>query len=283
MKIVETIDEVRKAVALARRDGCEVGLVPTMGALHEGHLSLVRRARGDGGLVVVSVFVNPTQFGPGEDYDRYPRDLDRDAALAADAGADLLFAPSVETIYPPGFGTFVTVEGLDAILEGAARPGHFRGVATVVAKLFAIVLPDRAYFGQKDFQQLRLVEQMTRDLNLPVTIVPMPIVREPDGLAMSSRNVYLSPEERRQATVLRRALKEAEAAVAAGVRDPKALAEQAAVTIRSAPLATLDYAVVVDAQTLAPLKQLDRPAVMLLAAHFGATRLIDNTILRPAG
>jgi pantoate--beta-alanine ligase len=280
MLTVRTIEEVRARVAAARAAGSAVGLVPTMGALHEGHLSLIRRARADGGLVVVSVFVNPTQFGPGEDLSRYPRDLERDAELAAEAGADLLFAPAVEEIYPPGFSTSVAVEGLDALLEGASRPGHFRGVCTVVARLFGIVMPDRAYFGQKDFQQLRIIERMTRDLALPVEIVPMPTVREADGLALSSRNAYLSPEERSQALVLSRALREAENAVAAGARDPVALAEQAAATIRSAPLATLDYAVVRDAVTLEPLTALDRPAVLLLAARIGAARLIDNTLLR---
>jgi pantoate--beta-alanine ligase len=252
-----------------------------MGAFHEGHLSLIRRARADGGLVVVSIFVNPAQFGRGEDFSRYPRDPERDAALAAEAGTDLLFVPEVGEIYREGFATTVTVEGLDSILEGAARPGHYRGVSTVVAKLFNIVMPDRTYFGLKDFQQLRVVERMTRDLDLPVSIIPMPTVREPDGLAMSSRNRYLTPEERGQALVLSRTLREAEAGVAAGVRDPAALAAQAAATIRSAPLANLDYAEVRDAITLDPLHTLDRPAVLLLAARFGSTRLIDNTMLRP--
>lgn len=282
MESVATIAEVRERVAAARSSGAAVGLVPTMGALHAGHLSLICQARADGGLVVVSVFVNPAQFGHGEDFSRYPRDLGRDATLATEAGADLLFVPTTEEVYPHGFATTVTVEGMDAVLEGAARPGHFRGVSTVVAKLFGIVAPDRAYFGQKDFQQLRVVERMTRDLNLPVTIVSMPIVREADGLAMSSRNLYLSDAERVQSLILHRALGEAEEAVAAGARDPAALAEQAARTVRSAPLAALDYAVVRDAATLDPIDRLDRPAVLLLAARFGTTRLIDNTVLSSA-
>jgi pantoate--beta-alanine ligase len=282
IEVAITVAEVRRRVAAARRAGQAVGFVPTMGAFHEGHLSLIRRARSDGGLVVVSLFVNPTQFGQGEDFERYPRDPERDSSLAAEAGADVLFAPEVAEVYPDGFATYVHVGGLSEILEGAVRPGHFRGVATVVSKLFQMVGPDRAYFGQKDFQQLRVVERMTRDLNMPVTIVPMPIVREPDGLAMSSRNAYLSPEERRAATVLARALREAEQSVAAGERDPSALSERAGATIRAEPLAQLDYAAVVDAETLAPIMGLDRPAVLLVAARFGRTRLIDNVVLASA-
>jgi pantoate--beta-alanine ligase len=281
IEVVPTVAKVRARVAAARATGSTVGLVPTMGALHEGHLSLIRRARADGGLVVVSLFVNPTQFGRGEDFDRYPRDPERDAALAEEAGGDVLFAPGVEEVYPAGFSTYIEVEGLSETLEGAVRPGHFRGVATVVAKLFQMVGPDRAYFGQKDYQQLRLVERMTRDLDMPVAIIPMPIVRESDGLAISSRNVYLSAEERRAATVLSRALRAAEASVASGERDPVVLAERAAATIREEPLAQLDYAAVVDAQTLAPLVDLDRPTVLLAAARFGTTRLIDNVVLTP--
>jgi len=282
IEVVTTVAEVRERVAAARRAGLGVGLVPTMGAFHEGHLSLIRRARADGGLVVVSLFVNPTQFGKGEDFERYPRDGERDRSLASEAGADVLFVPEVAEVYPYGFATYVQVEGLSEILEGAVRPGHFRGVATVVNKLFQMVGPDRAYFGLKDFQQLRVVERMTRDLNMPVAIVPMPIVREPDGLALSSRNVYLSAQERRAAPALERALREAEQSVAAGERNPAALADRAAAAIRAEPLAQLDYAVVVDADTLAPITRLDRPGVLLLAARFGRTRLIDNVVLAPA-
>lgn len=282
IEVVTTVAEVRERVSAARRAGLGVGLVPTMGAFHEGHLSLIRRARADGGLVVVSLFVNPAQFGQGEDFERYPRDGERDRSLASEAGAGVLFAPEVAEVYPHGFATHVQVEGLSEILEGAVRPGHFRGVATVVNKLFQMVGPDRAYFGLKDFQQLRVVERMTRDLNMPVTVVPMPIVREPDRLAMSSRNVYLSPNERRAAPVLARALREAEQSVASGERNPAALADRAAAAIRAEPLAQLDYAVVVDADTLAPITRLDRPGVLLLAARFGRTRLIDNVVLAPA-
>jgi len=282
IEVVTTVAEVRERVSAARRAGLGVGLVPTMGAFHEGHLSLIRRARADGGLVVVSLFVNPTQFGPGEDFEWYPRDYAKDTSLAEAAGADVLFAPKVAEVYPDGFATYVDVEGLSETLEGAARPGHFRGVATVVNKLFQMVGPDRAYFGLKDFQQLRVVERMTRDLNMPVALVPMPIVREPDGLALSSRNVYLSAQERRAAPALARALREAEQSVASGERNPAALADRAAATIRAEPLAQLDYAVVVDADTLAPITRLDRPGVLLLAVRFGRTRLIDNVVLAPA-
>jgi pantoate--beta-alanine ligase len=282
IEVLTTVAQVRERVAEARQQGRAVGLVPTMGAFHEGHLSLIRRARADGGLVVVSLFVNPTQFGQGEDFERYPRDRERDKSLASEAGADVLFAPEVAEVYPHGFATYVQVEGLSEILEGAVRPGHFRGVATVVNKLFQMVGPDRAYFGLKDFQQLRVVERMTRDLNMPVALVPMPIVREPDGLALSSRNVYLSAQERRAAPALARALREAEQSVASGERNPAALADRAAGAIRAEPLAQLDYAVVVDADTLAPITRLDRPGVLLLAARFGRTRLIDNVVLAPA-
>jgi pantoate--beta-alanine ligase len=250
-----------------------------MGAFHEGHLSLMRRARAECGFTVVSLFVNPTQFGPSEDLSRYPRDLGRDSALARGEGVDALFTPAVEEIYPPGFATYVEVERLGTGLCGRSRPHHFRGVATVVTKLLQIVQPNRAYFGRKDFQQLRLVQQLVSDLNIPTAIVPVPIVREPDGVAMSSRNAYLSPEQRVAARVLRRALLEAEAACAAGERDAATIQRRAQELVRAEPAAGLDYAEIVDAVSLEPVVTLERPALLALAAFFGPTRLIDNTVL----
>jgi pantoate--beta-alanine ligase len=279
MRQLTTVAEVRSTVAAARAAGKVVGLVPTMGAFHEGHLSLMRQARLDCGLVVVSLFVNPRQFGPSEDFARYPRDLARDAEQAAATGVDVLFTPPVEEVYPPGFSTHVEVERLGEVLCGRSRPGHFRGVATVVAKLLNMVRPDRVYFGRKDYQQLRLIQRMVTDLNLDVTVVPMPIVREPDGVAMSSRNQLLSPPERQAARVLRQALVQAEAAFARGERDAGAIRERVDTRIRAEPQARLDYAELVDAVTLEPVALLERPALLAVAAYFGPTRLIDNTVL----
>ncbi len=250
-----------------------------MGFLHEGHLSLVRSARADCDTVAVSIFVNPAQFGPGEDLDRYPRDEERDLALLRDEGADLVFIPPPEEIYPPGFDGWVEVRGAIAErLEGEHRPGHFRGVATVVARLFRIVRPDRAYFGEKDAQQLRVIRRMTRDLGLPVDVVGRPIVREPDGLAMSSRNAYLSPDDRARALSLSRALREAERAFASGERDAGVIREAARRTLDAAGVG-VDYVSVAGEETLDELETIDRPALLLLAARVGATRLIDNTLL----
>jgi pantoate--beta-alanine ligase len=261
-----------------------VGLVPTMGALHEGHLSLVRHARADDDVVVVSVFVNPTQFGPSEDYARYPRDSERDLALLRDLGTDLVFMPPVEEMYPEGFDTHVEVEKLTQRLEGASRPGHLRGVATVVAKLFNIVQPHRAYFGQKDAQQLAVIRRLTRDLDLPVEVVGLPTVREPDGLAMSSRNAYLSPEERKAALVLYRSLEAAQELWRSGVRDAS-LIRRRMNEVLAAPatggLARVDYVSVADAGTLEELETVDRPALVSLAVRIGKTRLIDNVTLTP--
>jgi pantoate--beta-alanine ligase len=279
---VEAIEAVRGAVAAARRRGQSIGLVPTMGALHDGHVRLIERCRAESDWVVVSIFVNPTQFGPHEDWDRYPRTLEEDCARSAAAGAKLVFAPEVATIYPPGScSTFVEVPGLSDILEGASRPGHFRGVATVVLKLFEIVRPDLAVFGQKDYQQQVLIRRMVADLHVPVAIVTVPTVREPDGLALSSRNRYLSPDQRRAATVLARALERAGQAVAQGERAGNRVRQILRETVESEPLATLDYADVADAATLEPLDELhpQRPAVALLAARVGSTRLIDNRLL----
>lgn len=260
-----------------------VGLVPTMGYLHEGHLSLVRRARLENDHVVVSIFVNPTQFGPNEDLDRYPRDLQRDLRLLEIETADIVFAPSEEEMYPPGFDEWVEVRGAIAErLEGEFRPGHFRGVTTVVARLFRIIEPQRAYFGQKDAQQLRVVRRMVQEQGLPVHVVAMPTVREPDGLAMSSRNVYLSPDDRRAALVLPRALALARGLVLGeGVIDAGELRDRLREYISNEPRVEIDYVSVADEETLEELDRIDRPALVLLAARVGGTRLIDNTIVVP--
>jgi len=262
-----------------------VGLVPTMGSLHEGHLSLVRRARAECDRVVVSVFVNPAQFGPQEDFAAYPRDLDRDLRLLEAEGVDVVFAPPPEEIYPPGFDEWVEVSGpLTSTLEGAFRPGHLRGVTTVVARLFRIVRPQRAYFGEKDAQQLRVVRRMVEEQGLPVEVIGLPTVREPDGLAMSSRNAYLSPEERQAALVVPGALALARRMVEEeGVRDAAAIRCAVEELIRNEPRARIDYIAVAGYETLAELTVVDRPALLLLAMRIGATRLIDNAMLVPAG
>jgi pantoate--beta-alanine ligase len=265
----------------ARARGDRIGFVPTMGALHEGHLSLIRRARQVSSRVVVSVFVNPAQFAPGEDFERYPRDLPRDADLARMAGADLLYAPERTEVYPPGFGTSVTVDKLDSVLEGASRPGHFRGVATVVAKLLNRVSPHVAFFGQKDAQQAILIRRMVRDLELEVEIEVCPTVREEDGLALSSRNVYLTPEERRAAPALYRALKRAESAIVSEAkRDPEQVLTLIREAVATEPLVSLEYAAVVSSETLEPLQSIRGGVLIPLAARVGKTRLIDNIIVR---
>jgi pantoate--beta-alanine ligase len=276
MRVVHTIAEAR---AVRRALPGTWGFVPTMGYLHEGHLSLIRRARAENDRVAVSIFVNPTQFGPHEDYARYPRDLERDLRLLEPLGVDLVFVPSVEEMYPPGFQTWVVVEEVSRPLEGASRPGHFRGVATVVAKLFHILQPDRAYFGQKDAQQTVVIRRMVQDLNIPVEIVICPTVREPDGLAMSSRNTYLNPEERRSATVLFRALQMAKARYEAGERDAERLREAMREVIRAEPLARIDYVSVAHPETLQELERVEGPALLSLAVYIGTTRLIDNLML----
>ena len=257
-----------------------VGLVPTMGYLHEGHLSLVRAARVECASVVVSIFVNPAQFGPNEDLARYPRDLPRDLALLAKENVDLVWMPEVEGVYPSGFQTWVTVEEITRPLEGSVRPGHFRGVATVVAKLFNAVQPDKAYFGQKDAQQAAVIRQMARDLDFNLEIVVCPIWREPDGLAMSSRNTYLSPAERQAATVLSRALKTAQAAYSAGELSAEALRQVMTHTIQSEPLARLQYVSCADPDTLQELQgALTGRALLSMAVFIGNTRLIDNLLI----
>lgn len=281
MQVIETIAAMKQQMRAWRQAGKSVGLVPTMGYFHEGHLSLMRRARADNDAVVVSLFVNPTQFGPHEDLERYPRDFAQDCRKAEALSVDVLFAPSAEEMYPPGYCTYVHVEGLTASLCGASRPGHFRGVATVVLKLFHIIPADRAYFGEKDFQQLRVIQRMVADLNLDVEIVPMPIVREPDGVALSSRNAYLNPAERQAATVLYRALQRAQEQVAAGDRDARELQQAVAAFIRSEPLARIDYVAVVDPQTLEEVSEVAGPTLLALAVHIGPARLIDNVVLHP--
>ena len=269
---------------LRREEDRTIGLVPTMGALHDGHLSLVREARRMCDVVVVSVFVNPAQFGPGEDFHRYPRDLTKDTTLLADYNVEYIFAPSVEEIYPKGFATYVTVEGLSEQLEGAVRPGHFRGVATVLTVLFNTVRPDFAFFGQKDAQQTLIVKRLVRDLAFDTEIVVLPTIRDSSGLALSSRNAYLNPDERRAAAVLYRALSQAKESYVEGERSARRLAETVRAQIEAEPRARLQYVSVTDAETMEKLEQIsdDRPVLIAIAAHLGNTRLIDNIILQPA-
>jgi len=274
--VVTTIAGVRAAVVDARRRGLEVGFVPTMGALHAGHAALVRAARAAGGFVVVSVFVNPTQFGPAEDFGKYPRAPDADRAVCAEAGADVVFAPTAAEMYPARSVTFVEVTELDRELCGPSRPGHFRGVATVVLKLFNIVLPDRAYFGAKDYQQARVVTQMVRDLNVPVTVMVQPTVREADGLAMSSRNRYLSAADRAAAPAIYRALQRVRDRAE---RDVAELEAGLRAELTAIPGARVDYARIVDAESLQPVTGVERPVVAAVAVFLGTTRLIDNVVI----
>jgi pantoate--beta-alanine ligase len=265
---------------LRREENRTIGFVPTMGALHEGHLSLIHEARAMCDVVVVSVFVNPAQFGPAEDFSSYPRDLTRDAALLAEYNVDYVFAPAVEEIYPPGFSTYVTVDGISEELEGASRPGHFRGVTTVVAILLNVVKPDFAFFGQKDAQQAVLIKRMVSDLAFNTEIVVLPIVREESGLAMSSRNNYLDDAQRQAAAVLNQALSKARDAYEEGERSATRLTELVRATIEKEPLARIDYVSANDAETLATLEKIDdRPALISLAVFIGKTRLIDNVLL----
>lgn len=279
--VAVNIAEVRAFVAVARQAGRRIGFVPTMGALHAGHAALIRASRTECNSTLVSIFVNPTQFGPNEDFSRYPRTFDADRELCAAVGTDLIFAPTTETMYPHDSRTVVEVTGLQDALCGASRPGHFCGVATVVLKLFHIVVPDVAFFGQKDAQQVAIVQRMTSDLNLPLTIRVVPTVREPDGLAMSSRNRYLDPTQRHHATGLIRGIRRVEELFQAGERRAIELERTLSDLIAATPGARLDYAKIVDADTLQPIATLDRPALAALAVYFGTTRLIDNTILAP--
>jgi pantoate--beta-alanine ligase len=280
-QVLRTVEELRQWSRLERNDGGNtIGLVPTMGALHAGHASLIRAAHDSCGFVAVSIFVNPTQFGPNEDFVRYPRTFDADCTLAAAEGADVIFAPSFEELYPAGAATFVEVEGLGGRLDGQSRPGHFRGVATVVSKLLIAAEPDRAFFGQKDAAQVAVIRRMTTDLRLATEIVVCPTVREPDGLAMSSRNIYLSVVERAQALTLSRAIHSIEALVAQSERRADVLIAAARSTFAAEPAVRVDYIALVDWATLEPVEVAVPGTLFAVAAHVGATRLIDNTILR---
>ena len=281
METIRTVSWMKESSRLARAENKIVGLVPTMGALHAGHMSLVDRAKRECTQVITSIFVNPTQFGPKEDLAKYPRTFESDAQKLATAGVDALFAPQLADIYPPNFRTYVNVEGLSDRLEGRSRPGHFKGVATVVLKLFEIVQPAYAYFGRKDAQQVRVISQMVRDLNLDVEIVICPIVREPDGLALSSRNVYLNPDERKSALVLNRALTAARDELAFGTRDALSIQSTIQKIFAAEPQAQLDYAEIVDADTFDPITRISKPTYILLAATIGKTRLIDNLYVEP--
>jgi pantoate--beta-alanine ligase len=279
MIVLKTASEVRAFRAGTSGAGGTLGLVPTMGALHAGHLSIVSRARTENDRVAASIFVNPTQFGANEDLAAYPRSLEKDLRLLESLGVDAVWTPSPEDVYPHGFQTFVTVDEVSAPLEGARRPGHFRGVATVVAKLFNLFQPDRAYFGQKDAQQVAVIRRMVADLSFPVEVVACPIVREADGLALSSRNVYLSSEERRAAPVLNRALLAVRADFESGERDAGRLRAVLARTLAGEPLARPDYVSVADTGTLLEIERVTGPALVSLAVRFGGTRLIDNVVL----
>lgn len=278
--VAESVADLRTEVAVARRDGKAIGFVPTMGALHAGHVSLIDRARSECDLVVCSIFVNPTQFGPNEDFQRYPRPRELDLKLCGDAGTDIVFYPTAEMMYPAGYKTFVDVRGLSDVLEGAIRPAHFRGVATIVAKLFLIVEAHRAYFGQKDFQQQLLIRTMARDLNMSTEVITCPTLRDPDGLAMSSRNAYLSPEERQKGLCLSRALALVAKMVDEGERDLGKLKSALHHEMSSVEGVAIDYAVIVDPLALTELNDVETEMVALVAAQVGTTRLLDNMILR---
>lgn len=279
LRIDGRIDELRRAVRELRESGAAIGLVPTMGFLHEGHLSLVRKSRAENRATVVSIFVNPTQFGPSEDFEAYPRDLGRDTDLLEREGVDIVFCPAPGDLYAPDHSTFVTEDRVSRDLCGASRPGHFRGVCTIVLKLFNLVTPDRAYFGEKDFQQLQVIRRMTRDLNLPVEIRGCPIVREPDGLALSSRNVYLSSSERRTALALSRSLKEAKRRFTGGETSAAALVKTARCELEREENLSVEYVELRCASDLSLVEKIEKPVVLALAVRVGKTRLIDNTVL----
>jgi pantoate--beta-alanine ligase len=281
METLATVSELRDAIRARRPHQRRVGFVPTMGYLHAGHEALMRKAREECDLVVVSIFVNPTQFGPSEDLEKYPRDLTRDQELCRRAGVELIFHPEAQEMYPRGAATWVEVEGMTEVACGAMRPGHFRGVTTVCAKLFNIVRPDRAYFGEKDFQQLQVIRRMARDLFMPLTIVGVPTVREADGLAMSSRNSYLTPTERQAARAVPRSLQAAQELVERGELETANILAAIEAAVAKQPLAKLQYAVIVEPDTLAPMRILTREARLLVAVHIGKTRLIDTPPLAP--
>jgi len=278
MQVIETVADFR---AIERACPRPLGLVPTMGFLHEGHLSLVRRARADNAIAAASIFVNPTQFAENEDLSTYPRDMDGDLDKLSREGVDMVFAPSASEVYPAGFDTSIDVGAIASRLEGEHRPGHFKGVATVVCKLLTIVRPDNVYFGQKDAQQCLVIKRLNADLNLGANVVVMPTVRDPDGLALSSRNAYLSPEDRQSALSLSRALRFAESMCEEGVRDAATLRSQVTMVLNTVPTASIDYVSIADSETLEELAIVDRPALVSLAVHIGRVRLIDNVVLRP--
>jgi pantoate--beta-alanine ligase len=283
LQTVETVADLRQAVAAARSAGKKVGLVPTMGALHAGHASLIAASAAECGFTVVTIFVNPTQFAPTEDFQKYPRPLEADLAISAAHGADLVFVPSQAEVYPPGFDTYVEMHGVTETLEGQFRPTHFRGVATVVLKLLLMAGADVAFLGRKDYQQTLVIRKLVKDFDVPVEIRVCPTLREPDGLAMSSRNIYLSPAERKQALVISRALRKAREAVDAGERDMWCVRDALQSVLAAEKGVRVQYAVVADAQTLVEPARIDRPCVALVAAFVGTTRLIDNILLEPAG
>lgn len=279
MQIIRDISTLRKEIKAARQVNKAIGLVPTMGFLHAGHLSLIRQASQENDMVIISIFVNPIQFGMGEDFEEYPRDLEGDASLAEQSGCHIIYAPTIKEMYPQGYATFVDVEHLTEGLCGASRPGHFRGVTTVVAKLFNIVTPDHAYFGQKDAQQALVIQRMAEDLNMDVNVVIMPTVREADGLAMSSRNTFLTPQQRTAATILSRSLREAEIKIKSGQRDTNAIIQFIYQAIANEPLANIDYIDIVDIEEIKPIEKINGRALIALAVRFGKTRLIDNIIV----
>ncbi|MBS4022553.1 MAG: pantoate--beta-alanine ligase [Dethiobacter sp.] len=279
MEIIREISGIRKIIKTARENGQSVGFVPTMGFLHEGHLSLLRRARKENDLVVLSIFVNPLQFGVNEDFGEYPRDLERDAALSEENGCDIIFSPMAKEMYPHGYATYVDVQRLTEGLCGASRPGHFRGVTTVVTKLFNIVTPDRAYFGQKDAQQAMVIKRMTEDLNMDLEIIVLRTVRETDGLAMSSRNANLTTAERSSAPVLFQCLKQAEEQISSGERNPSTIIDRITKTIENEPLTKIDYVSIVDSTELKEVTIIKDRVLIALAVRFGKTRLIDNIIV----
>lgn len=279
MKKIKSVDEIKAIIKEIKKSGKTIGFVPTMGYLHEGHISLIKRARSENDVVVVSVFVNPTQFGPNEDYDKYPRDEDRDSKLCMDAGCDILFMPNKDDMYRQNYSTYVEVFGLTEGLCGAKRPGHFRGVTTIVTKLFNIVKPDKAYFGQKDAQQLAVIKRMVKDLDMDVEVVGCEIIRDVDGLALSSRNTYLSNEERQQAPVLYKSLVKAKEAVENGQRNAEEVKKLIENHINTAKDAVIDYIEIVNNETLKPVEKIEGEVLIALAVKFGNTRLIDNMVV----
>ncbi len=281
MDIISTITEARNIIKNVKKNSKTVGFVPTMGYLHEGHLSLLRRAKAENDFVVLSIFINPTQFGNNEDLDKYPRDIERDKALALEAKTDLIFTPTSHEMYPGGYSTYVDVEGITQGLCGASRPGHFKGVTTIVTKLFNIVAPDKAYFGQKDAQQASVIERMTKELDMDIKIVVCPIVRETDGLAMSSRNVYLSLDERRAALVLSKSLEAAREKVGNGEINVQDIKKMIIENISKEPLACIDYVEIVDYNTFKKAHTIKDKTLIALAVKFGKTRLIDNIVISP--